>query len=215
MSLPPLPSFRWLSLSRGDHLILGLIALCTLIELILSAADLGFVGTVRWRTLWIENAAFWAGLLRDWQPNYAAQPWLMFGTYAFLHVGPMHLLGNMLALIWLGPVLQARLGRRGFCLLWLAAASGGALCFALLSTTPAPMVGASGAVFGLLGALVALDYLDRGDLSAVLSMTALLAGLNLVTFIFEKGGLAWETHLGGYLAGILAVAALDPGRHHA
>lgn len=208
MSLPPLPPFRWPGNLRRYRLILAFILLCTGIELLLLAADFGLIGSLRWRSLWLQNGAFWSGLLRNWQPNYAAQPWLMFATYSFLHVGPGHLLGNMVVLAWLGPALQDRLGRVGFCALWLAAASGGALCFALLSTSPAPMVGTSGAIFGLLGAIVALDYLDRGDLSAVLSMTGVLAALNALTFVLEQGGLAWETHLGGYLAGLLAVAAL-------
>lgn len=212
MILPPLPSFRWLTLSKGDLAILVLMGLCCTIEILLSAADTGLWGSPRWRALWLDNGAFWAGLLRDWQPNYTAQPWLMFATYAFLHVGPMHLVGNMLTLLWLGPSLQSRLGVKGFCLLWLTAASGGAVCFAVLSTSAAPMVGASGAVFGLLGAIVALDYLDRGDLGSAIRMTGLLITMNAVMFLIEDGGLAWETHLGGYLAGVLAIAAINPPR---
>lgn len=210
MMLPPLPAFRWLTLSRNDLVLVAVLVVCCAIEALLSAAEAGLIGSPRWRALWLDNGAFWAGLLRDWQPNYSAQPWLMFGTYAFLHVGLMHLLGNMLTLIWLGPALQDRLGVLGFCLLWLVAASGGGLCFALLSTSPAPMVGASGAIFGLLGAIVALDYLDRGDLGPALRMTAVLVGLNGFMFLLEDGALAWETHLGGYLAGILAIAVLNP-----
>lgn len=214
MSLPALPSFRWPGDLPRQRLILALIVLCSGIELLLSASEFGFVGSPRWRTLWLENGAFWSGLVRDWEPNYALQPWLMFCTYAFLHVGPTHLLGNMLALAWLGPSLRVRLGLRGFCLLWLAAASGGALCFSLLSTAPAPMVGASGAVFGLLGAFVALDYLDRGNLRSVIEMTALLTALNGLMFLLENGSLAWETHLGGYLGGILAIAVLNPDKRN-
>lgn len=212
MRLPPLPSFRWLSLGRGDHVLLALISLCAGIELLLSAADLGIIGSPRLRALWLDNGAFWSGLLQDWQPNYTAQPWLMFCTYGFLHVGPTHLIGNMLTLAWLGPALQDRLGRRRFCLLWLAATAGGGFCFTLLSTSPAPMVGASGAIFGLLGALVALDYLDNGDMVNVVSMTALLILMNGLMFLVENGSLAWETHLGGYLAGILTITVLTPSQ---
>lgn len=212
MSLPPLPSLRWPGDLPRYRLITALIVLCTCIELLLTASEFSLVGSPRWRTSWLENGAFWSGLLRDWQPNYPAQPWLMFCTYAFLHVGPTHLLGNMIALAWLGPGLQARLGLWRFCALWLSAAAGGAFCFALLSSTPAPMVGASGVVFGLLGAFTALDYLDRGDLRAVIGMTALLMALNGLMFFLENGSLAWETHLGGYLGGALAIAALNPAR---
>lgn len=212
MFLPPLPSPAWPRPVRAYALILGVIGLCTAVELVFLAADWGLIGSNRWRGLGVQYAAFWPGLLRDWQPNYPAQPWLMFGSYAFVHVSPAHLLGNMLALIWLGPMLQNRLSGWGFAALWAAAAVGGALCFAALSSTPAPMVGASGAVFGLLGAVVALDYLKRGDLMAVLGMTSVLAVLNLVMFVLEQGGLAWQTHLGGYLAGIVITAALSAER---
>lgn len=209
MTLPPLPPLNGQSFTLGYRLILALIVLCSGMELVLLAADFGLIGSPRWRSLAIQNGAFWAGLLRDWQPNYTGQPWLMFGTYAFLHVGTMHLLGNMVALAWLGPALQDRLGPWGFCLLWLTAASGGALGFAALSTAPAPMVGASGVVFGLLGAIVALDYHDRGDLRAVIGMTVALIVLNALMFVMERGTLAWETHLGGYLAGILFIVVLS------
>jgi len=210
MNLPTLPPFEWpRSLGRA-WLVLGLIALCCVIEVVLYAADLGLIGSTRWRMLWLQNGAFWAGLLRDWQPNYSAQPWAMFGTYAFLHAGPMHLLGNMVTLLWVGPTLLQRLGTANFALLWAGSACGGAVGFTLLSNTPAPMVGASGAIFGLFGALTALDYLDRGRLSAVINMTGILVALNIVMLIVERGTLAWETHLGGYLSGVLLIAILNP-----
>ena len=212
MLLPPLPPPVWPSPAHRYALIFALIGLCTGIELVLLAADWGLIGTPRWRALGLQYGAFWSGLLRDWQPNYGTQPWLMFCTYAFLHVGPMHLIGNMMAVIWLGPPLLDQLGRRGFCVLWATGAAGGAFCFAALSTAPAPMVGASGAVFGLVGAIVALDYLRRGDLQAVFGMTAAITALNGLMFVLENGALAWETHLGGYLAGILVTAALRPAK---
>ena len=209
MFLPPLPSPSWPHPAGKYTLIFALVGVCVGIEAMLLAADFGLIGSLRWRMLGLQYGAFWSGLLRDWQPNYDAQPWLMFCSYAFLHVGPMHLLGNMLAVIWLGPPLLDALGQRRFCALWAAGAAGGAFCFAALSTTPAPMVGASGAVFGLVGAIVALDYLQRGDLQAVFGMSVTIAALNALMFFLENGALAWETHLGGYLAGILAVSVLS------
>lgn len=210
MSFPPLPSFVWPTLSARMAQVLALGAICCAVEVILSASQWGLVGSARWRALALQNGAFWPGLLRSWQPNYPAQPALMFATYAFLHTGPLHLLGNMTALLWLGPHLVRRLGQAGFATLWLLSAAGGAFGFALLSDTPAPMVGASGAVFGLLGGFVMLDYRDRRDVSAVLNMTGALALLNLITLVLEGGVLAWQTHLGGYAVGALIVAALGP-----
>jgi len=124
----------------------------------------------------------------------------------------VHIIGNMLTLSCIGPDIADRLGQRGVAVLWVLSPLDGALGFTMLSDAPAPMVGASGAIFGLLGGVVALDYLDRGLLRAVMNMTGLLALLNIATLILERGGLAWETHLGGYLAGLLVVAVLIPTR---
>lgn len=210
MHLPALPALVWPGLSRRYTVLFALLCLCCGLELILMAADAGLIGSRRWRMLALQNGAFWSGLLRDWQANYPYQPLAMFGTYSALHTGAMHLIGNMIALIWLGPTLIDRLGQGRFSLLWILSAFGGALCFALLSKTPVPMVGASGAIFGLFGALTALDYRTRGQLSAVFAMSAALAVLNIATLILERGSLAWETHLGGYLAGLLYVALHTP-----
>ncbi len=211
MTFPPLPPLVWPKPLRSMTPIWALVVICCAVELCLMLAGLGWLGPSISRNQAIQNGAFWGGLLDNWQPNYRSQPWLMFWTYIFLHTGPMHLLGNMLGLIWLGPTLLQRLGLGGLLTLWLLSAAGGALCFALLSTAPAPMVGASGLVFGLMGGYVTLDYLDRHDLRAALAMTAGLAALNGVTMVLERGVLAWETHLGGYVIGAAVVALINPG----
>ena len=136
--------------------------------------------------------AFWAGLLHGWKPNYAAQPVVMFFSYGWLHAGPGHLIGNLGALVWLGPPMLARFGALGFSALWGACLLGGATGFALLTSSPAPMVGASGALFGLAGAwLVGEIRRSRG---------------------LQGGHLAWETHLGGLATG-LTFAALWKGKN--
>jgi membrane associated rhomboid family serine protease len=191
----------------------ALVLLIALPELILQAADLGLVGSARWRPMAYQYAAFWAGLLRDWRPNYAAQPVAMFLTYAVLHGGLGHLLGNVAAFVGFGPALLERLGTGRFLGLCLAATLGGAAAFGLLSASPQPMVGASGMLFGLAGAWQVLDARDRRaagqPLWPVWAWVAALVALNLVFWVVQKGLLAWETHLGGYLAGA-AVMALFP-----
>lgn len=173
------------------------------LELIVTAADMGLIGSARWRSLVLQYGACWPGLLRDWQPNYAAQPWTMFLSYSLLHSGPLHMLGNMLMLFWVGPGLVARIGRGGFVLLWVGAALGGALVFVALAAGPTPMVGASGAVFGLIGALVMLDHVRAGRIGKAALITLGLVALNVVMLIAEDGLLAWQTHLGGYIFGML------------
>ena len=204
---PPLPH-------RPGHPDLGLTCLP---EIGLSLADHGLIGTVRWRLLAYQYGAFWAGLLQGWQPNYAAQPVLMFVSHALLHTGPVHLIGNMLGLAWLGARITARWGQAGLLWVYGVALLGGAAGFGLLSQNPAPMLGASGAVFGLAAAWILAGWRDRQQsgqpgwaaLRPALGLTFVLALFNLIIWVLENGQLAWETHLGGFLAGACAAAVLE------
>lgn len=176
-----------------------------LIEIVLQAADHGLVGSARWRPLAYQYGAFWAGLLHNWQPNFAVQPTTMFLSYSLLHGGLGHLLGNLAALLALGPLVADRVGQREFLALWVFSALGGAAVFGLLTSSPQPMVGASGALFGLAGAWKAWDWQDarkiRAPLWPILLWLVGLALLNVALWVLEDGLLAWETHLGGFIAG--------------
>ncbi|KIC45484.1 hypothetical protein RA29_20745 [Tateyamaria sp. ANG-S1] len=178
-----------------------LLALICLPEILIYAAELGWIGSRTWRVLSVQYGAFWPGLLRDWQPNYAAQPWVMFLSYAVLHTGLMHMLGNALVTLWLTPPLLARFGLGRFGVLWLAAAICGAFGFFLLASDPTPMIGASGCVFGLVGAWTVLRFVLPGRLGAAFTIVIALIFLNVVTLIIEQGALAWQTHLAGFIAG--------------
>jgi rhomboid protease GluP len=197
-------------------LIWALVALCAAPELILLGADWGLWGTARWRPLAYQNGAFWAGLLYGWRPNYAAQPVVMFATYGWLHAGPGHLLGNLGVLVWLGPQLLVRFGTWGFVALWTTCLLGGAAGFALLTSSPAPMVGASGALFGLAGAWLMevmrhVQDLRHRVLRGGLGLAGLLA-LNTAAWAMQGGHLAWETHLGGLAAGLAFAALWQSGK---
>lgn len=186
-----------------------IIALCCGAEGLLLGADWRLWGSPVWRSESYQYGAFWAGLLHGWQSNYALQPLVMFITYPFLHSGPSHLIGNMLTLVWLGPIALARLGTRGFLLLYLAAVLGGGAVFGLISRSPSPMIGASGAIFGLVGAWTFWDWQNRQQPALPRSKTlwptlGILLGLglfNLANWALLGGMLAWQTHLGGFLAG--------------
>lgn len=166
------------------------------------------------RSLALEYGAFWPGLLYDWVPNYAGQSWAMFLTYGFFHGGPVHLVVNLITLFSLGRIVIARAGVAKFAVLYLAAMVGGAVVFGLLAQGPQPMVGASGALFGLAGSVLAWDYLDRFSESLPLwpvgRAVVLLLALNLVLWWAMDGLLAWQTHLGGFLAGWVMAMLLDP-----
>ncbi|MBP1804939.1 rhomboid family intramembrane serine protease [Rubellimicrobium aerolatum] len=187
---------------------MALIAVNLLVEAVLLAADRGLWGSPLWRVTAYQYGGFWSGLLRDWQPNYPGQAVLMFATYAFLHGGPGHALGNMATLATLTPSLARRLGAWRLAVVYALSALGGAVVFGLLSATAAPMVGASGAIFGLAGAALVLYWEEQRRPGGVLAALAVLAALNLVTWVLAGGQLAWQTHLGGLLTGMAATRAL-------
>lgn len=197
---------------------MAIFALCLLPELVLQGADAGLWGSARWRDLVYQYGAFWPGLLGNWRPNYPGQAMAMFLSYGFLHAGLWHFVLNMVTLFSLGAPLAARLGQARFLALWALSTLGGAAGYALLSTAPQPMVGASGALFGLAGALVGSDLADRlGDEGigtwralAALGLTLLgLLALNVAMYWAMGGRLAWQTHLGGFMAGWGAILLLD------
>lgn len=183
----------------------AIFALCLLPEAVLTGADLGLWGTARWRMIAWANGGFWAGLLQDWQPNYPFQPLAMFATYGFLHAGVAHFALNMLTLFSVGTPIADRLGQGRFLALYAASLIGGAAGFAALSDIAAPMVGASGALFGLIGAWIAWDYdqrrRDGAPLGPIAQSLLWLVFLNLALWWAMDGHLAWQTHLGGFLAG--------------
>ena len=202
----------------GLHVLHALIMVCVGFELVLSAGDLGLVGNARLRMTVYEYGGFWPGLLHSWTPNYGAQPWAMFFTYAFLHSGPLHLVVNMITLWILGQAVLRRVGAMGFALLYVAAILGGALCFGLLTETNQPMVGASGGLFGLAGGLLSWNYVDRffarDNLWPVAQAVGGLIALNLLSWWLMDGLLAWETHLGGFVIGWVAANLIDPRARH-
>ena len=197
-----------------DPLLLALAGVLLAVELLLSATDWGVFGAAGLRSVWYQYAGFWPGLLGDWAPNYAYQPIAMFATYAFLHGGLIHLIVNIITLFSLGSAAIERVGRKGFSVIYVASIIGGALGYAALWTTPQPMVGASGALFGLAGAWLAWEYVDRFTariaLWPVARVIGMLIALNVVLFYSMNGQLAWQTHLGGFLMGWVAAMLIDP-----
>lgn len=199
---------------REYWLLLGIIAICVAVEVVLQLAGYGLLGDTRLRQRAYEYAGFWSGLLDNWNPNYAVQPYTMFATYAFFHAGFWHLAFNMITLWSVGRPVQDRVGTLGFLVLYVGSTLGGAGGYALLGTHLAPMVGASGAIFGIVGGLLAWNYVDRYTFSEGLWPVAralvLLALMNLVLWWAMNGQLAWETHLGGFLAGWVLALLIDP-----
>jgi rhomboid protease GluP len=197
-----------------------LLLACVTPELVLQGADLGLWGSARWRPLAYQNGAFWAGLLRGWTPNYAAQPVTMFATYGFLHAGAMHMFVNMMTLVSLGLPIVTRIGQRRFVLLYAVSLLGGAIGFALLTASRQPMVGASGALFGLVGAWIIWGMMQAWRASTgplgrlrvlgrdLLWPITILILMNWAMLWLSGGLLAWETHLGGFVIGAMVAPFL-------
>ncbi|MEM7642166.1 MAG: rhomboid family intramembrane serine protease [Pseudomonadota bacterium] len=196
-------------------LLIAMIAVCTGIEGVLQLGDAGVAGVPRLRGTAYEYGGFWAQLLHDWRPNYALQPWAMFVTYGLFHGGLVHLAFNMVTLWSLGGAVAARAGAAGLAAIYAAGLVGGAATYGVIASALQPMVGASGALFGLAGALVGWGQADRRALREspwpILQALGLLVAINLAMWWALDGNLAWETHLGGFVAGWLAGRAVDPG----
>jgi membrane associated rhomboid family serine protease len=124
-------------------------------------------------------------------------------TAGFLHAGPFHLLTNMLALWILGTLLEPVLGHRRFGLIYFVSLFCGSLGVLLVSQGPS--VGASGAVFGLLGA--AAIVARHGGLNLMQSGLGLWLGINLL-ITFTIPGISIGAHIGGLIGGALAALIL-------
>jgi membrane associated rhomboid family serine protease len=135
-------------------------------------------------------------------PDLVHQRPLMLITSAFLHVSVVHILLNMATLAIVGPAVEAEVGSPRFALLYLLAALGGSVGFYLLAPANEAGAGASGAIFGLMGAYFVLARMRGWETQTI---TVLLV-VN-IAFSFS-GGIAWQAHLGGLVTGVLVTLGL-------
>jgi membrane associated rhomboid family serine protease len=170
----------------------GIIGVCVLVYVL----QLSVPGLTR-------DIAFVPALGRD-------EPW-RFLTSAFAHGGTTHILFNMLALWMVGAqYLERLLGGARYAAVYVVSAIGGGVCYLLLSSPPQVVdgrlvggsgwltaaVGASGAVFGLFGALLVLNRklgLSSAGMWATIAINAVIG--------FVVPNIAWQAHLGGFLTG--------------
>ena len=128
--------------------------------------------------------------------------WWRLGTSAFLHYGPLHLALNMVSLYFAGSILEQVIGRWRYLLLYIVCGLAGA-AGALLWSPNALTAGASGAIFGILGALFVLER--RGIISTGGQVAGLLVLNLIITFAYSsisRGG-----HIGGLIAGVVLMFA--------
>jgi membrane associated rhomboid family serine protease len=129
--------------------------------------------------------------------------WQLF-TSAFTHIEIWHIGFNMLALWFLGPQLEQAIGRGRFVALYLISALAGSTMVYWLAAPAGSTIGASGAIFGLMGALLVLAFKVGGNTQPVLAWI----GINFLITVVGRGFISWQGHLGGFLGGMLIAAIL-------
>lgn len=170
---------------------------------------------VAYAAQWLSGGALTSAWVLD-PSKVGAEPWRLL-TSAFLHSPTtfLHILFNLYALYIFGPALEAFLGRARYLALYLISALGGSLGvlaiyeIAVLTDgasiaatggflTPSAALGASGAIFGLMGAYLPLRRAIGVNFTQLLIVLAINVGIG-----FFAGGIAWEAHLGGLAVGAL------------
>lgn len=134
--------------------------------------------------------------------------WYRLITGGFLHAGLLHLGMNMFALWIIGQALEPVIGRLRFVLVYMVALLGGSAGVMLLSPN-SPTIGASGAIFGMFGALLVVQLM-RG-VNAWQSGIISLIAVNLL-FTFAIPGISIGGHVGGLITGAAAMGVLSVGR---
>ena len=174
-----------------------------------------------------------------WKPGVFQGLWWTPLTHMFLHAswqqpgGWLHIVMNSGALVAIGPAIAQRLGRDWlggllFLAFFVVCGLAGAGAFLLLAPDQLPAVGASGAIFGLWGAVARLSGPGEIKLAPIFSGTvgrqvvsAVISNLVVVGLGAAYGlasgvgiiGIAWQAHLGGFVAGLLLIQFL-PVRFH-
>jgi membrane associated rhomboid family serine protease len=139
----------------------------------------------------------------------ATGQWYRLITSAFLpppgvsNLGPFDIIFNMWALIVVGPPLERTLGPVRYLTVYLVSAVGGSVIYFYLAPVSQPALGASGAIFGLLGAWFVVARQLRVDSRWLVAIVVLNLGFDLLL----RSQIAWQAHVGGLLAGGLLAAA--------
>jgi membrane associated rhomboid family serine protease len=128
--------------------------------------------------------------------------WWRVVTSAFTHASVVHLALNMLALLLFGSELERMMGKGRYLTVYLVSALGGAAALQLFGTYLGGVVGASGAIYGLLGAFGVVLVKQKQDLRGLLTLLA----INLVISFLP--GVSLLGHLGGLVAGAATAAVL-------
>ena len=146
---------------------------------------------------------------------YSVPPLLTIFTSMFMHGGFMHLIGNMLYMWIFADNIEDNLGPTKFLIFYLLSGVGAAMTQVLMDTnSQIPMVGASGAIGGVLGAYLinhpnarVLVLIPFGFFSQLIKIRALyvLGFWFILQFISSGGGVAYAAHIGGFVSGMVLI----------
>ncbi|MDK1018718.1 MAG: rhomboid family intramembrane serine protease [Actinomycetota bacterium] len=130
--------------------------------------------------------------------------WWRIFTAALLHGGLMHIAFNMYALYLFGPRLEQQVGTPAFTALYIATAGTGGMTSFMFGSTFQISIGASGAIFGLLGAWIFVAWKMRHTPGgrAMFNQLGVLLAINLALPLFVAR-IDWRAHIGGLVGGIL------------
>ena len=148
-------------------------------------------------------------LARFGSMNSSALPrheyWRLLG-YGFLHADFPHIAGNMVCLVLWGGQLEKRVGSLYFLIIYFAAMVFGAVIGDVIHPHPYSTVGASGAIAGILGGLMALWLLGRPGLTANFFLSNIALSI-VITFASSR--INWQIHLGGLVTGFIVCLLLN------
>jgi membrane associated rhomboid family serine protease len=188
--------------------LIGINVLVFLVEVATGAGSLSLFGAGNGDTL------LRMGALLPYDVIVRHEYWRMF-TMMFLHLDLAHIFFNMLALWFLGEFTENVLGRAKFIVLYFVSGFAGSVLVLLFAPAGALTVGASGAIAGVFGGLMAYAYLNRHRdyvARAIFGQLVFWFFLNLVINVYSVsqpggGSLSWQGHLGGFVTGALLMAA--------
>jgi membrane associated rhomboid family serine protease len=152
----------------------------------------------------VGEAACSVASSRTWVDGVSDGAYWQLLTSAFTHLEIWHIGFNMLALWFLGPQLEQAIGRGRFLALYLLSALAGSTLVYWLAAPGGSTIGASGAIFGLMGALLVLAFKVGGNTQPILGWI----GINFLITVVGRGFISWQGHLGGFLGGLVIAVVL-------
>ncbi|GAA0990704.1 rhomboid family intramembrane serine protease [Subtercola frigoramans] len=172
----------------------GIIAATVFVFILQLIPALGVTEALQFAGVYVQNTGY-----------IPVEPWRML-SYAFVHnpfsisspLSILHIAFNMYSLYIFGRVLEPMIGRWRFLVLYLLSAIGGAVAIDLLTSGMSAVIGASGAIFGLMAATFVIVRKLGGNMSQLVVLVILNLAIG-----FLVPGISWQAHVGGLVVGAL------------